>query len=279
MKPKYTHKTTGRSPLALVITGFIVTLALVLLGASWSTAFGGTVPDANSAPSNLQANGVSTTQINLIFTDNSSDEAGFKVERKTGLHGTWAEIGTIPANGGPNGSVQCGGTIPCNGYGTIGYQDTNGLQPGTLYFYRIRAYESGSLFSPYSNEGNAYTQSSRVVTKSIDDGTPGSFSYELSQVDANNKVITFKPGVYGITIPAGGTIPTIPDGTSIGGTCDTASDTGPVIIIDARNASAASKAAGLNLSGGGTFYGIQILGTKIKASTGGNMVYCDKVIM
>ena len=43
-----------------------------------------------AAPSGLSATAVSSSQINLSWTDNSSDETGFKLERKTGAGGTWS---------------------------------------------------------------------------------------------------------------------------------------------------------------------------------------------
>jgi ligand-binding sensor domain-containing protein len=88
------------------------------------------------APSGLSATAVSNTKINLAWTDNSTIEDGFKIERKAGATGTYAEIFATAAN-------------------ATSYSDT-GLSASTQYFYRVRAYNlSGN--SAYSNEANATT--------------------------------------------------------------------------------------------------------------------------
>lgn len=88
------------------------------------------------APTGLSAVAISSSQIDLSWTDNSEKEAGFKIERKTGIGGTYSEIATIGAN-------------------ETTYSDT-GLTAGTTYYYQVRAY---NVFgnSAYSNEANATT--------------------------------------------------------------------------------------------------------------------------
>ncbi|MFC1752220.1 fibronectin type III domain-containing protein [Thermoproteota archaeon] len=99
----------------------------------YATTFGsGNLPNA---PSNLIAQAISSSQININWQDNSSDEDGFKIERKT-LAGSYVEIATVAAN-------------------TTVFSD-NGLNPNTSYFYRVRAY-NGIGDSGYSNEANATT--------------------------------------------------------------------------------------------------------------------------
>ena len=76
-------------------------------------------PTAPAAPSNLSGTAQSQTQVNLTWTDNSSNESGFRILRKAGATGTYL---TVAAN-------------------ATTYNDT-GLSAGTHYFYKIHAYNS-----------------------------------------------------------------------------------------------------------------------------------------
>jgi oligosaccharide reducing-end xylanase len=98
---------------------------------------GGTTVTPPTAPSALSSSAVSSSQINLAWTDNSTNESGFLVERKTGAAGTWAQIATAAAN-------------------ATSYQST-GLTASTNYVYRIRATNSAGS-SAYTAETNATTQ-------------------------------------------------------------------------------------------------------------------------
>ena len=98
-----------------------------------------TTPACGSAPNkptNLTASAISSSEINLTWTDNSDNEDGFKLERKE-LGGTYTEIKTLAVN-------------------VTSYSDT-GLNPDTTYYYRIRAYNSFG-HSDYSNEANTTTK-------------------------------------------------------------------------------------------------------------------------
>lgn len=90
-----------------------------------------------AAPSALTANATSATQINLAWTDNASNETGFKIERKTGAAGTWSQIATTGAN--------------------VKIYSNTGLAASTQYYYRVRA-NNAAGDSAYSNEANATTQ-------------------------------------------------------------------------------------------------------------------------
>ena len=87
-------------------------------------------------PSGLTGTTASTSGINISWTDNSSNESGFKIERKTGSGGTYEQTATVSA-------------------GVISYSDT-GLMESTAYYYRVRAYNS-YFDSSYSSEANATT--------------------------------------------------------------------------------------------------------------------------
>ena len=108
----------------------------------------------------------STTQINLLWTDNSSDETGFKIERKTGAGGTYAQIATVGAS-------------------VTSYSNT-GLTPGTTYFYRVRA-TNASGDSAYSNEASTTT----LTTIWPDSATPASPD-TLDGVPATEVGVRFK---------------------------------------------------------------------------------------
>jgi hypothetical protein len=87
-------------------------------------------------PSGLLAAPVSATQVRLTWTDNSYNEDGFKIERKTGAGGAWAQVGIAAAEATT--------------------ADDGGLTESTTYFYRIRAFNNAGD-SGYSNEAQATT--------------------------------------------------------------------------------------------------------------------------
>lgn len=97
------------------------------------------------APSNLSAEVVSSSEINLSWTNNSHIEDGFKIERKMGAGGQWSQIGQVTA-------------------GVMLYRDTD-LSPDTKYYYRVRAFNDVGN-SGYSNEASATTEVAPPVAPS-----------------------------------------------------------------------------------------------------------------
>ncbi len=93
------------------------------------------------SPTGLAVTAVSDTSLSLAWRDNSPDESGFKIERKLGESGTYAEVAVVPAD-------------------VTAYHDT-GLVPNSYYYYRVRAYNAGAGDTAYSNEAHALT---RVVS-------------------------------------------------------------------------------------------------------------------
>jgi len=91
-----------------------------------------------SAPSNLTATTISSSQIRLNWTDNSNNETGFKIERcGNSACSNFSQIGTVNAN-------------------TTSFDDT-GLRSGRTFRYRIRAYNSAGN-SAYSNIASGITR-------------------------------------------------------------------------------------------------------------------------
>ncbi len=97
----------------------------------------GPVDPPNGDPANLVATAVSSSQIDLTWSDNATNEDGYSIERCAGVGcANFAEIDTVAAN------VQ-------------NYSD-NGLAASTTYRYRVRAFNAGGN-SNYSNEAQATT--------------------------------------------------------------------------------------------------------------------------
>jgi hypothetical protein len=106
------------------------------------------------APTVLTAMVVSETQIDLSWTDNSSDETAFHIERSPDGSTGWDEVGTVGAD-------------------VTTYSDTT-VACSETHYYRVHAYRSGDTkYSAYSNVTNATTSScppvevSTTITESV----------------------------------------------------------------------------------------------------------------
>jgi hypothetical protein len=80
----------------------------------------------------------SAGELQLAWTDNSNNEDGFKIERKTGTTGTYTQLATVGAN-------------------VTVYIDTN-LVDGATYCYRVAAFNAAGT-SAYTVEGCAAARS------------------------------------------------------------------------------------------------------------------------
>ena len=126
-----------------------------------TTAAAATVP---AAPGSLAAQAVSTSQINLTWTDNAGNESGFRIERSTDGK-RWSQIATVGAN-------------------VTGFSNT-GLKKNATYYYRVRAYNSIGN-SAYSNTASAKTFSSNSTSTSSAKST-SVFSAQLVQLDEQRR--------------------------------------------------------------------------------------------
>ena len=115
----------------------LFSVALVIFGCSSNN--NGTVTVVPLAPTNLTGTVISTAQINLSWTDNATNEDGYKIERKTGT-GNYAVVGSTGSN-------------------MTTFSDL-GLTPSSAYTYRVYAYNTAGNSIQYSNEVTLSTQDS-----------------------------------------------------------------------------------------------------------------------
>ncbi|MGH2688531.1 MAG: DNRLRE domain-containing protein, partial [Actinomycetota bacterium] len=99
----------------------------------------------------MTATATSPTQINLAWTDASTDETEFEIDQATAAGGPWTQIATVGAN-------------------VTTYSNT-GLTAATQYFYRVRATNTAGD-SANSNVANATTPSPGTVTAFQDGVSP-----------------------------------------------------------------------------------------------------------
>ena len=205
-------------------------------------------------PTSLVAKGVGLIQITLSWTDNSSSETGFVIERKGTNGGVWVGLGQV----GPN---------------TTSYTDL-GVSPGQSYTYRLRATGANGTFSNYSNETTAATLATfdYTVNMAQDDGSraAGSLSLALSLARPGQSILLVPPGN---TLTISGPLPDVPAGITLVGNCAN----GPTVSLRA----ASTAIPGLNLKGNGTIlFGLKISGfggPQLKTTGGNNELKCVRV--
>ncbi len=97
-------------------------------------------------PSNLAGAWISNSSIRLSWTRNSANDTGFSIERSTDN-----------AHFDPAGTAAAGATM---------FTDSTGLQSGTSYYYRIRAFNANGN-SGYSNVAGPIVPDTTAPTSSV----------------------------------------------------------------------------------------------------------------
>jgi FtsP/CotA-like multicopper oxidase with cupredoxin domain len=93
---------------------------------------------APNAPSNLSANPLGPTRVDLTWQDNSINETGFTVQRATTSAGPWTTLAIVPANAGT-------------------YSDTT-VASATTYYYQVIANNLVGYTQPYAPPAIGYPQ-------------------------------------------------------------------------------------------------------------------------
>jgi len=136
-----------------------------------------------NAPTSLNATLVSPSQVNLSWTDNATNESGYKIERKT-ANGSYALLGTTGSN-------------------ITNFEDL-AITPTTEYTYRVYAYNETGNSLQYSNEvsinGNySYlsTTPGNVWTYQETNNTTGSITtYTLTSTNRDTLINSVPHHVY-----------------------------------------------------------------------------------
>lgn len=130
----YFSITNGRGP----ALGSDDVAAIACVYAGIGTGCGNAAPTPPVGPSALLATPLSSSQIQLNWSDNANNETGYQVQLKPTVGGSY----TVLAN------------LSANATSTV----AGGLSPSTGYTFRVRAAGSGGTFSAFSNEASATTQ-------------------------------------------------------------------------------------------------------------------------
>ena len=130
-----------------------------------------TLPDVPTAPVGLTASGITTSTINLSWTDGSTNESGFKIERSTD-NIAFVEIGFTAAD--------------------VTTFSNSSLPAGTRYYYRVRA-SNATGDSAYSNVAEATTLSDTpTAPSSLAASAISSSRVDLQWTDSSTNETGFK---------------------------------------------------------------------------------------
>src|SRR5690606_17344206 len=130
-------------------------------------ALASSAPQVPQTPTNLTASAVSSSQIDLSWSDNSTDETGFLIERsQTSSTSGFSPVTTVVAN-------------------TSTYSNT-GLTPATQYYYRVSAVNSNGNSSYVEATATTLAPPPQAPTGlNVTDATASSISLSWSDNSTN----------------------------------------------------------------------------------------------
>ncbi|QHI68030.1 fibronectin type III domain-containing protein [Tichowtungia aerotolerans] len=140
-----------------------------------------------AAPTGLTATAMGPDQIDLSWTDNSSDETGFRIACQVDGQGGYTQIVSLAA-------------------GTTNYSNT-GLSEGTLYEYRVVAYnvngDSAAAEASATTTSNAvqYTFSGKTFVNTV--GTSGISVWYTAENDESGSMTSGTDGYYSFPVTDG----------------------------------------------------------------------------
>lgn len=133
-------------------------------------------------PSNMSASAVSSSQINLSWSNGSTNESGLILERSPNGSNGWTEIADLPS-------------------GSSSHSDT-GLAPLTTYHYRVSAYTQPSLISAYDSANETTPDAPPPPDLSLSASgfkTKGKHAVSLS-LSGSNEVDVYRDGDLKVTV-------------------------------------------------------------------------------
>jgi hypothetical protein len=120
-------------------------------------------------------------QLALSWVDNSGGEAAFRIERKTGVDGAYAEL-------------------DLESPGATSYADTSAIE-GTTYCYRVQAYDDAGV-SDFSNEACGSVATGLVLTVSLSGTGNGTVSSSPTGISCGTDCVETYPGGTVVTLSA-----------------------------------------------------------------------------
>ena len=105
-----------------------------------------TAPATPAAPSNIALSSPASRRVRVTWQDNSTNETGFRLERRLGTNGAWQLITNTGAN-------------------AVSFDDTT-VKKNQTYYYRVRSFNAAG-FSAWVTSGSVRATSASLAGASV----------------------------------------------------------------------------------------------------------------